>query len=101
MLGLARKAGQLVSGEFSSEKAVKEGIARLVIVASDASDNTKKLFSDKCRSYAVPLRVWSDKESIGRALGQRYRASAAVTDEGFAAALLRIMDGTPRERGTK
>ena len=42
MLGLAAKAGSVVSGEFSTEKAVKEGKAYLVIVAGDASDNTKK-----------------------------------------------------------
>ncbi len=101
MMGLARKAGQLVSGEFATEKAVKEGKARLVIIASDASENTKKLFFDKCRSYSVPLRVYSDKESIGRALGLRYRASAAVTDQGFSESLLGKIDGLlQEERGT-
>lgn len=95
MMGLAYKAGRLVSGEFASEKAVKEGKARLVIIASDASDNTKKLFYDKCRSYSVPVRVYADKESIGSALGLRYRASAAVTDEGFAKTLIQKIDGLP------
>lgn len=35
-LGLAMKAGDVVSGEFMTEKAIREGIARLVIVAKDA-----------------------------------------------------------------
>ena len=48
LVGLAMKAGKVVSGEFSTEKAVKEGKASLVIVAEDASGNTKKLFLDKC-----------------------------------------------------
>ena len=38
MLGMATKAGKVVSGEFSVEKAVKEGKAWLVLVAEDASD---------------------------------------------------------------
>ncbi len=42
LLGIAQKAGRVVSGEFSVEKAVKEGKACLVLVAKDASDNTKK-----------------------------------------------------------
>ena len=42
MLGMAAKAGKIESGEFSTEKAVKGGRGRLVIVAEDASDNTKK-----------------------------------------------------------
>ena len=41
-LGLAQKAGCIASGEYAVEKAVKGGLASLVIVAEDASDNTKK-----------------------------------------------------------
>ena len=44
MLGIATKAGKTVTGEFSTEKAVKEGSAYLVVVAGDASNNTKKKF---------------------------------------------------------
>ena len=40
MLGLATKAGKTVSGEFCTEKEIKCGRAKLVIVAADASDNT-------------------------------------------------------------
>ena len=46
-LGLATKAGKTQSGEFSTEKAVKSFRAFLVIVAEDASDNTKKMFTTK------------------------------------------------------
>jgi len=84
MLGLARRAGQVVSGEFSTEKAVKTGKARLVIVASDASDNTKKMFRDMCSWYRVPIAVGADKERLGHAIGQQMRASLAVTDDNFA-----------------
>ena len=42
LLGLAERAGKIASGEFAAEKAVKTGKARLIIVAEDASDNTKK-----------------------------------------------------------
>ena len=37
LLGLAMKAGKVVSGEFAVEKYVKEGKAHLVLVAEDAS----------------------------------------------------------------
>ena len=48
MISLATKAGKTKSGEFMTEKEVKEGRAHLVIVADDASDNTKKKFQDMC-----------------------------------------------------
>ena len=46
MISLATKAGKTKSGEFMTEKEVKEGRAHLVIVADDASDNTKKKFQN-------------------------------------------------------
>ena len=87
MLGLAAKAGKLVSGEFSTEKAVKSGHAFLVIVAEDASDNTKKMFRNMCTFYKVPIYVYASKEALGHWIGKQYRASLAVLDEGFAKSL--------------
>ena len=84
MLGLAAKSGNVVSGEFSTEKAVKTGKAFTVIVADDSSDNTKKMFTNMCTYYKVPIHFFSDKVSIGHAIGKEFRASLAVLDEGFA-----------------
>ena len=41
LFGLATKAGKVASGEFQTETAVKSGTAFLVVIAKDASDNTK------------------------------------------------------------
>ena len=46
LISLAMKAGRCASGEMMTESEVKSGRARLVIVASDASDNTKKKFTN-------------------------------------------------------
>lgn len=84
LLGLSMKAGKLVSGEFSVEKAVKERKAFLVIVAYDASDLTKKRFHDKCSFYHVPITEFGTKETLGRAIGKEERASIACTDRQLA-----------------
>ena len=55
LIGLATKAGKTASGEFSTEKAVKSGKAHLVIVSEEASDNTKKMFTNMCTYYKVPI----------------------------------------------
>ena len=57
MIGLATRAGAVTSGEFSVDKAIKAGKARLVIIADDASDRTKKGFKDSCSFYGVPLVI--------------------------------------------
>lgn len=92
MLSIATKAGKTVTGEFSTEKAVKEGRAYLVVTASDASNNTKKKFSDMCNYYHVTMKVFSDKVSLGNACGKEFRASLAVTDEGLAKAVIKQID---------
>lgn len=84
MLGLAAKAGKVFSGEFSTEKAVKDGRARLVIVAEDASDNTKKQFKNMCTYYRVPIYFLCSKLELGHSIGKEYRASVAVTDGNLA-----------------
>ena len=86
-LGLAARGRKLVSGEFMTEKAVKEGSARLVILAEDAPDNTKKMFGNMCEFYQVPLYTMSNKELLGHAIGKQIRASLAVTDDGLAKAI--------------
>lgn len=84
MLGIAAKSGSVLSGEFSTEKAVKEGSAYLVIVAGDASDNTKKMFRNMTDFYEVPMYIYSEKEPLGHSIGKEFRASLAITNEGLA-----------------
>ena len=83
--GLAMKAGHIGSGDFMTEKAVRDGRAELVMVAADASANTKKKFSDSCRFYHVPYAEFGRKDQLGNAIGKEFRASLAITDKGFAA----------------
>lgn len=99
-LGLAKRAGKVVSGEFATEKAVKALKAHLVLVAEDASGNTKKKFTDMCSYYKTELRICGSKEELGHAIGCEYRASAAVTDEKMARALLGKIDAAEAETGT-
>lgn len=92
MIGLATKAGKVVSGEFSVETAVKKGKAVLVIVASDASDNTKKSFKNMGAYYHVPVYIYGTKESLGLCTGRDYRASLAILDAGFGKTITKLID---------
>ena len=91
LLGLAMRGRNLVSGEFQTENAIKDGSAMLVIVAEDASENTKKLFKDKCSFYHVPVFGYGTKAMLGRAIGKDLRSSLAVTDAGLAQAIQKAM----------
>ena len=92
LFGLAARAGRIVSGEFQTETAVKAGTACLVVVAEDASENTKKLFHDKCSFYKIPIITLGTKEELGHAIGKEFRASLAILDTGFAEAVMKKMN---------
>lgn len=82
----------LVSGEFQTETAVKNGSAVLVIIAEDASQNTKKLFHNKCTFYEVPVYEYGTKKALGQAIGKDCRSSMAVCDAGLANALKKKLE---------
>jgi ribosomal protein L7Ae-like RNA K-turn-binding protein len=88
MIGLAMKAGKIVSGEFSVETGIKNGNVLLCIIAEDASDNTKKKFTNMCTFRQITLITLSDKAGLGKAVGKEYRATLGVVDEGFAKTIL-------------
>ena len=91
-LGLATRAGKVQSGEFSTEKSVKSGRAALVMVAEDASDNTKTKFAAMCTFYKVPIYIYGTKETLGASIGKELRASLALEDTGFCNAIKKQID---------
>jgi ribosomal protein L7Ae-like RNA K-turn-binding protein len=98
-IGLATKAGKLISGEDGCERAIKAGKAILIVVAEDASDNTKKAFNDACKYRNVEIRVFGTKEFLGRYTGKKIRAVIAIIDNGFAKHLMEMLDGKNQEDG--
>ncbi len=84
MLGLAARSRNVVSGAFATEQTAKSGEARLVIIAEDASGNTRKKYDTMCDFYRVPSAVYGTKAVIGHSMRREERSVLAVTDEGFA-----------------
>lgn len=101
LMGLAMKGRNLVSGETQTLEAVRKGSASLVVIAEDASDNTRKLFTDKCSYYNVPVFLWGTKESLGRAIGKDMRSSVGICDAGLANSLMGLLMEQQKEwKGT-
>ena len=93
LLGLCQKAGRLKSGEFQTESAIKTGEAWLVIIAEDASENTKKKFKDSAKFYEVECIEAGTKAELGAAIGKEMRTSLAVCDEGFYKSFMKLSEG--------
>lgn len=88
MLGLAKRAGKVMTGEDKCSKAVKTNAARLVIIACDASLNTKKSIINSCKYYNVKYTEAATKAELGKYTGAESRAVVSVNDDNFAKAIL-------------
>ncbi|WNB90361.1 YlxQ family RNA-binding protein [Bacillus sp. NEB1478] len=91
-LGLAARAGKVISGEELVVKSIQKQNAKIVLLSKDASDNTKKKVTDKCLFYNIDF-VWiEDRAVLGKAIGKEQRVVVAVNDQGFSKRLKELLD---------
>lgn len=91
LLGIARRAGRLLSGEEMVIEAIRKQKPTLVIVASDASQNTLKRIKDKSTYYHVPCIELATRLQLSQAIGQQ-RSVIALTDVGFAKKIKQLLE---------
>lgn len=96
MLGLAVRAGKVRFGVFMTEKALDEGTAHLVIASEDIGASNRRRIENKCNEWGVQLIFYSDKETLSRAAGKKNMPVAAVCDEGFSKAIVKIYGGAQK-----
>lgn len=89
LLGLALRAGRLAVGEEPVRAASRSHKAYLLLLASDAADNTirRAHHFTQTGTNTTCLTLPLTKEELGSSLGRASCAILAVTDVGFAAAL--------------
>lgn len=96
-LGLAMRAGKVKTGESVIINEIKKHKIQLVIIAEDASENTKKVIQNKCESYHISFRIFGTRSELGQALGKAERVNVGITDQGFAKKLLSIIEEYRKE----
>ena len=74
LLGLARRAGAVAPGTEAVRRAIREGEAQLILMASDASGVQLKKIRTTLRDRTIPQAVLGDRDALGSAVG---RAPAA------------------------
>ncbi|NLI60994.1 MAG: 50S ribosomal protein L7ae [Clostridiales bacterium] len=83
LIGLAKRAGRLVSGSYAVEKAIKSGKAQLVILSHEASSNTIKKFLDMCKYRGIDIIRFGDRQDLGQSIGKPERIVLAIIDPAF------------------
>ena len=91
LLGLAQRAGRLISGEELVVDAIRKGQVKLVFLAQDAAPNLTKKITDKCKTYQVEVVTAFSTLELSIAVGKS-RKVLAVTDAGFTKKMRSIME---------
>lgn len=93
LLGLAARARKLVFGtDRVCETARAFSYLGVVLIASDASDNTVKRIKNCCKYYGIECRsLQCGMDDLSHAVGKGNNVSAVgVTDENFASAVIKL-----------
>lgn len=93
ILGLAARARKIATGEELVVKEIRSGKAKLVLIASDASINSRKKIEDKCKFYNVEYYTFGDRYQLGHATGKEKRIAIAILDSGFAKKISSLLNG--------
>ena len=92
-LALGRKAGLIELGEEPVGAVARAQKARLLIVASDASDHTwRRAKSFVSGTDQQCIQVPFTKDELGQAVGRTSLALAAITDPALALAFLKALE---------
>ena len=90
MLGLALKAGRVEVGEEPVGSAARGKKARVIFVAQDAAPSSVRRAQSFARAGStLCVTLPAGKDQLGRSLGRTSVAMCAVTDIGFAEALVK------------
>ena len=84
LLSMAARARRILSGAFVVEEALKRKQGTYLLLAVDASEETKAKFSRMAAQMNVPSAELLTMQQLGHCLGKEYRAVAVLIDRGFA-----------------
>ena len=101
LLGLALRGGNLAVGEEPAEAVSRARDARVLLLAADAADNTRRRVEHFAQAgQCLWLRLPFTKAELGKAVGRSAAAIVAVTDIGLANAVVhRLADLDPEQYG--
>lgn len=93
LIGLATKAGKIVAGTDACLQEIEKKSVRLIILASNAADRTKKTFKEKCVSFNIDIYEGLTIEELSSSIGKINKAVVGIKDKGFAQAINKVISG--------
>lgn len=93
ILGLCMKAGKLAYGSDMCEEKVKYKQVSLLIIAEDASANTKEKFSRIAEQNHIKIYFYGTIDELSHQVGKNNKAVYGIMDQNFAKKLNQLFEG--------
>lgn len=93
LLGISAKARKVIFGTDSCMESIKNKKIYIVIVANDASDRTKKHFTETCKQYDIPIAIYSNINELSKSIGKVNKAVIGIKDKNLANEILKYVFG--------
>lgn len=88
-LGLAKRAGKVIPGYRTCAALLCRGTIFLIIVAEDASNNTKDKFESLCSRYQVPCVIYGSSDLLSEAAGMWGISVFGIADKNIADVMIK------------
>ena len=99
LLGLAARAGQVVTGTEAVRGGVREDKLRRVILASDAAPTQRKKLEPLLIARGVPYHSMFTQAELGAAMGRAPVSAVGLGDANFARRAGELLASIPTRRG--
>lgn len=93
LIGLATKAGRIVSGTDACLEAMQKEKVNLVLIAQDSSNRTKTTFKQEAQKYNIAIYEVLSIEKMSKAMGKVNKAVIGIKDVGFSNKMKNIING--------
>lgn len=93
LIGLCTKAGGICFGTDACIDLIEKEKLKLLIVAEDAAERTKRNFEFLCNENEVPIVIFGTIEENSKAIGKVNKAVIGIKNNSFAKQLIKKING--------
>ena len=93
LLGLATRSGKIISGTDACLEYINKKKIKVLIVATDASDRTKKKFDEISKMNNIPIYQMFNIETLSKSIGKKNKAVIGIIDVNFSKEIIKRIDG--------
>lgn len=91
MLGISAKAGKVVCGNDATIEDIERHKVKLVIVAENASDKTKKNMKFLCDKNTIPIFEFGEIDEISKTIGKSNKAIIGIKSKSLSDEIVKLI----------